>query len=55
MGNAPEELDTLGELAEYIAKHEEEATERRSDIDENKAAIEELDEKLSNLDPNSGG
>jgi hypothetical protein len=55
IGNAPDNLDTLGELAEQFAKHEEEATERQSDIEENKAAIDDLKEQINGLDPNSGG
>lgn len=55
IGNAPEHLDTLGEIAEQFTKHEEEATERQSGIEENKAAIDELKERVSGLDPNSGG
>lgn len=55
IGNAPDNLDTLGELAEQFAKHEEEATERQNDIEENKAAIDDLKEQISDLDPNSGG
>ena len=55
IGNAPDNLDTLGELAEQFAEHEEEATERQSDIEENKAAIDDLKEQISGLDPNSGG
>lgn len=55
IGNAPEHLDTLGEIAEQFTKHEEEATERQSGIEENKAAIDELKEQVSGLDPNSGG
>lgn len=55
IGNAPSHLDTLGEIAEQFTKHEEEATERQSDIEENKAAIDELKEQVSGLDPNSGG
>ena len=55
IGNAPDNLDTLGELAEQFAKHEEEATERQNDIEENKAAIDDLKEQISDLDPNGGG
>lgn len=55
IGNAPDNLDTLSEIADYLAKHEEEATEMQSNIGENKTAIEELDERLDNLDPESGG
>ena len=55
IGSAPDNLDTLSEIADYLAKHEEEATEMQSNIGENKTAIEELDERLDNLNPESCG
>lgn len=55
LGDAPEEMDTLGEISEYITKHEEEATERQSNIEETKADIEVLKEQIEGIDPNSGG
>lgn len=55
LGDAPEEMDTLSEISEYIAKHEEEATERQSNIEENRTDIEVLKEQIEGIDPNSGG
>lgn len=55
LGNAPAEFDTLGEVAEYITKHEEEATERQNDIEANKTAIDDLNEKVDNIDQSGGG
>ena len=54
IGNAPDNLDTLSEIADYLAKHEEEATEMQSNIGDNKTAIEELDEKLDNIEVGYG-
>ncbi len=55
LGDAPEEMDTLSEISEYITKHEEEATERQSNIEENRTDIEVLKEQIESIDPNSGG
>lgn len=55
LGDAPEEMDTLSEISEYITKHEEEATERQSNIEENRTDIEVLKEQIEGIDPNSGG
>lgn len=54
IGDAPEDFDTLSEVADYIAKHKEEATEMQSNIGDNKTAIEELDEKLDNIEVGYG-
>ena len=54
IGDAPAELDTLSEVAEYIKKHKEEATEMQGDIVDNTEAIAELDEKLDNLEVGYG-
>lgn len=47
IGNAPEEYDTLGELAQYAAKHEIESAERDANISANTEAIKELEEKIT--------
>lgn len=54
LGNAPEEYDTLGEIADYINSHSQEASAMRSDIDTNESSIADLNEKLENLDTESG-
>lgn len=50
VGNAPEEYDTIEELAQYTVEHEIEAEERDANIDANTKAIKELEEKV-----NAGG
>ena len=52
LGNAPEELDTLGEVAEYIAKHTEESNMMKDNIGDNTEAIEDLKKKV---DEGGGG
>ena len=47
IGNAPEEYDTLGELAQYAAQHEIEAEVRDTNIDANTEAIKQLEEKIA--------
>lgn len=47
VGNAPEEYDTLGELAQYAAEHEIESEERDANISANTEAIKELEEKIA--------
>lgn len=54
LGNAPENYDSLEEIAEFITKHQEEATEMQSGIDDNRLAIEELNDKIENS-PGAGG
>lgn len=55
LGNAPEEYDSLGEIADYIAQHKEEATKMQSNIGSNKTAIEDLDERIDSLDTSGSG
>lgn len=56
LGDAPEEFDTLSEVAEYLTTHETEAAKRGEDISTNASAIEELKEKVESLeDSGSGG
>lgn len=47
VGNAPEEYDTLGELAQYAAEHKMETEERDANISANTEAIKELEEKIA--------
>lgn len=44
MGDAPENMDTLGEVAEYLGSHEVEATRRDEDIDVLKEKVKTLEE-----------
>lgn len=50
IGNAPEEYDTLGEFAEYVAEHKVEADIRTENIEANAEAIKVLEEKVSTSD-----
>ena len=50
IGNAPEEYDTMGELAEYVAEHKVEADIRTENIEANAEAIKALEEKVSTSD-----
>lgn len=54
MGNAPEEFDTLGEIANYITEHDLEADQMQSDIESNKTSINEINEKLDSSGGTSG-
>ena len=47
IGNAPEEYDTLEELAQYAAEHKVESEERDANISANTEAIEELKDKVT--------
>ena len=47
VGNAPEEYDTLGELAQYAAEHEIESKERDANISANTEAIKIIEEKIA--------
>lgn len=47
VGNAPEEYDTLEELAQYAAEHKAESEERDANISANTEAIEELKDKVT--------
>ena len=47
IGDAPEELDTLGELAQYAADHAIESEERDANIAANAEAIKELEDKIA--------
>lgn len=50
VGNAPEELNTLEELAQYAENHEIESAERDIRIEENTKTIKELEEKITHSD-----
>lgn len=50
VGNAPEEYDTLGELAQYASEHEKEARERDVNINANTEAIKVIEEKIAAVD-----
>ena len=54
MGNAPEEYDTLGELAQYASEHKIESEERDTKIDTNTKAVEAIKEKIAAIDESSG-
>ena len=47
VGNAPEEYDTLGELAQHASDHEKEARERDANISANTEAIKIIEEKIA--------
>ena len=47
IGNAPDEYDTLGELAQYVSDHKIESEERDTNISVNTEAIKELEEKIT--------
>lgn len=47
VGNAPEEYDTLGELAQYTSEHELETKERDANISANTEAIKVIEEKIA--------
>lgn len=47
IGDAPEEYDTLGELAQYAAEHKAESEERDANISANTEAIKELKDKVA--------
>ena len=55
IGSAPEEYDTLGEVVEYMQGHEAESEERDAQLDEHAAAIQDLNEKITTLDPTGSG
>lgn len=44
MGDAPENMDTLGEVAEHLGSHEVEATRRDEEIDVLKEKVKTLEE-----------
>lgn len=46
VGNAPEDYDTLEELAQYATDHKIESEERDANISANTEAIKELKEKV---------
>lgn len=50
VGNAPEEYDTLGELAQYASDHEIESKERDANIIANTEAIKIIEEKITAID-----
>lgn len=47
VGNAPENLDTIDELAKYTEKHDAESAVMDANIDSNTKAIKELEEKIA--------
>ena len=47
IGDAPEEYNTLGELAQYAAEHEIESEKRNANISANTEAIKILEEKVT--------
>lgn len=47
IGNAPDEYDTLGELAQYVSDHKIKSEERDTNISANTEAIKELEEKIT--------
>ena len=47
VGNAPEEYDTLEELAQYASEHKIESEERDSNINANTEAIKKIEEKIA--------
>lgn len=55
LGGAPEEFDTLGEIADYITQHEQEVDEIQENVSMNKESIEDLDERLDSIDPSGSG
>lgn len=54
IGNAPEEYDTLGELAQYVAEHKTESEKRDVNISANTEAIKEINDKLTTSDSADG-
>lgn len=54
IGNAPEEYDTLGELAQYAAEHKTESEKRDANISANTEAIKEINDKLTTGDSADG-
>ena len=54
IGNAPEEYDTLGELAQYASEHKVESEERDTKIDANTEAVEAIKEKIAAIDESGG-
>lgn len=55
IGSAPEEYNTLGEVVEYMQEHKTESEERDAQLDEHAAAIQDLNEKITALDPTGSG
>ena len=55
IGTAPAEYDTLGEVVEYMQEHEAESEERDAQLGEHAAAIQDLNEKITTLDPTGSG
>lgn len=53
VGNAPEEYNTLEELAQYAADHKIESEERDANISANTEAIKELTERVIASDTDS--
>lgn len=54
IGDAPEEYNTLGELAQYAAEHEIESEKRNANISANTEAIKILEEKVATGDISAG-
>lgn len=55
IGEAPAEYDTLGEVASYVEEHEKESEKRDAQLDEHSAAIQDINEKLTTIDPTGSG
>lgn len=49
-GEAPDNFNSLKEIADYISSHEEESTKRGEDISTNASAIKDLEEKVDSLE-----
>lgn len=55
IGDAPDEYDTLGEVATYVEAHEKESEKRDAQINEHSIAIQDINEKLTSIDPTGSG
>jgi hypothetical protein len=55
IGSAPAEYDTLGEVVDHIQNHEAESEERDAQLNEHAAAIQDINEKITTLDPTGSG
>ena len=55
VANAPEDFDTLKEMSDWIAGHEDDASAMNSAISDNKANIETLQTDVANINTSLGG
>ena len=55
VANAPEDFDTLKEMSDWIAGHENDASAMNSAISDNKANIETLQTDVANINTSLGG